>query len=78
MVSSAKPAAVELSTQMGVGSCGKPSSSKVDRMGIDSCMLKNVAPVLASAADDMTWLMILETVWMGLLSRVMVAGFLLR
>ena len=43
-------------------------------MGIYSCPLMNVAPISASAADAMTWLMILETVWMGPLSRVMVAG----
>ena len=43
-------------------------------MVIDSCMLMNVAPISASAADAMTSLMILETVWMVSLSRVMVAG----
>ena len=43
-------------------------------MGIDSCTLMNVAPISASAVDAMTWLVILETVWMGLLSQVMVTG----
>ena len=43
-------------------------------MGIDSCPLMSVAPISASAADAMTWLMILETAWMGPLSRVMVDG----
>ena len=43
-------------------------------MGIYLCPLMNVAPISASAADAMTWLMILETVWMSPLSRVMVAG----
>ena len=43
-------------------------------MRINSCLLMNVAPISASSADAMTWLVILETVWMGLLSRVMVAG----
>ena len=43
-------------------------------MGIYSYPLMNVAPISASAADAMTWLMIFETVWMGPLSWVMVAG----
>ena len=43
-------------------------------MGIYSCPLINVAPISDSAVDAMTWLMILETVWMGPLSQVMVAG----
>ena len=42
-------------------------------MGIYSCPLMNLAPNLASAAGAMTWLMILETVCMGPLSRFMVA-----
>ena len=44
------------------------------QMGIDSCPLMNMATISASAADAMTWLMILETVWMGPLIQVMVAG----
>ena len=43
-------------------------------MGIYYCPLMSVAPISASAADAMTWLMILETVWMGPLSQVIVAG----
>ena len=43
-------------------------------MGIDSCLLMNVAPISVSAANAMTWHMILETVWMGPLSQFMVAG----
>ena len=74
MVSLEKLAAVELSTHMGVGGCGRSSFYKVAQMRINSCLLMKVAPISASAADAMTWLMILETVWMGPLSRVMVAG----
>ena len=43
-------------------------------MGIDSCTLMNLVPITDSAADAMTWLMILETVWMGPLIQVMVDG----
>ena len=43
-------------------------------MGIDSGPLMNVAPISASAAGAMTRLMILEIVWIGLLSHVLVAG----
>ena len=43
-------------------------------MGIYSCPLMNVAPISASAADAITWPMILETLRMGPLSRVMVDG----
>ena len=66
-----KPSAVELSTHMGVAGCGWPSSVRVVRMGIASCPLMKVAPISASAADDMTLLMIFDTVWMGLLRGVL-------
>ena len=43
-------------------------------MGIASCPLMKVAPISSSAADDMTLLMIFDTVWMGLLRGVLVLG----
>ena len=57
--------AVELSTRMGLAGWGCPNSARVVRMGTASWPLRNVAPILASAEDNITLLMILETVCMG-------------
>ena len=43
-------------------------------MGIASCPLMKVATISSSAADDMTLLMIFDTVWMGPLRGVLVLG----
>ena len=45
--------------------CGWPSSRRVVRIGTVSGPLMKVSPILASAAEAMTFLMILETVKMG-------------
>ena len=56
------PHAVELSTWIGVGGCLCPNSSSRCRIGTASRALMYSAPSSASAADDMTALMIWETV----------------
>ena len=48
------PTAVVLSTWVGVGGCGCPSSNSVKRMILASCVFKNNAPNSASAADAAT------------------------
>ena len=58
MVLFANPTSVVLSTCMGVGGCGCPSSLRVVRIGKASLAFRKVAPILASAAEDMTFLMI--------------------
>ena len=67
----AKYSDVELSTRMVVAGCGWKSYVRVVRMDIDSCPLMNVAPISASMEDDMIFLMIFDTVWMGLLRGVL-------
>ena len=52
------PRAVVLSVWMGVGGCGWPISSAVVRAGIAWREFMYRAPISASAADDMTALMI--------------------
>ena len=61
----AKAAAVVLSTWMGVGGWGWPSSVKQVRRGILSWAAKKFAPISASAALAMTNLMIFEMTWIG-------------
>ena len=72
MVLLSKPSAVELFTQMGVVGYGWPSSVRVVRMGIASCPLMKLAPISAYAVDDMTLLIIFDTVCMGPLRGVLV------
>ena len=55
--------AVELLVRMGVHGCGCPISSSVCRMDIAVLALMNSAPNSASAADDITDLMICEIFW---------------
>ena len=52
------PSAVELSIWMGVGGCGCPNSSSRCRSGIASRALMYKAPSSASAAEDITALII--------------------
>ena len=52
------PPAVELSTWTGDGGCGCPVSSNMFLMCTASLALMNSAPSSASAADDITALMI--------------------
>ncbi len=54
------PFAVELSVWMGVRGCRCPSSSRVFRIGTAVLAFKNRAPSLAWAADDMTFLTIVD------------------
>ena len=65
MVLFEKPLAVELSTGMGVDGWGCPSSESMLQMGTASWPLRKVDPILDSVADNITFLMILDTVWMG-------------
>ena len=59
------PTDVVLSTCMGVGGWGCPSSSRVVRIGKLSLAFRNVAPISSSAAEDMTVLIIWYRVWMA-------------
>ena len=59
------PSAVVLSVCIGVGGCLCPRKSRVCRAGMASLQLMYRAPILASAADDMTALMICEIVRMA-------------
>ena len=70
----AKPADVVLSACMGVGVWGCPNSSRVVRIGKASLSFRKVALISASAAEDMTVLMIWHMVWMAplLMGRVVV------
>ena len=54
-----------LSTCMGLGGWGCPSSSRVVRIGKASLAFRKVAPISASAAEDMTVLMIWHRMWMA-------------
>ena len=71
---SKNPSAVELSKRRGVAGCGWPSSRRVVQIGTASWPLMKAAPILASAAESMTLLMILETVKMVPLRVVSVWG----
>ena len=53
--------AVILSTCIFVGGCGCPISVIVVRSGTASCAFINYAPIFSSAADAMTFVMILYT-----------------
>jgi hypothetical protein len=61
--------AVELSIWTGVGGCLCPSSSNVVRIGTAILALINSPPSSASAANDITALIIFATVCTALLSR---------
>ena len=74
MVLFANPNDVVLSTCMGVGGWGCPSSSRVVRIGKAPLAFRNVASILASAAEDMAVLMIWHWVWMVPLLVGMVGG----
>ena len=74
MVLFAKPSAVELLTWMGVAGWGCLSLARVVQMGTASWSLRNLALISASAADDITLLMILDTLWMGPLRVGLVLG----
>jgi hypothetical protein len=54
----ARPCAVELSNCIGVAGCGCPISVNVIRRMVPSFSLVNCAQISASAADDITFLMI--------------------
>ena len=63
------PVAVELSLYIGVplGGCGWPSSMRAVRMGQARWVAMKIPPVSASAADAMTFLMVLHITWRGAL-----------
>ena len=54
------PCAVELSVWIGVRGCGWPISTRVVLTGTANFALMNIAPSSASAADDITALIIWE------------------
>ena len=58
----AKPTAVELSTWVGVAGCGCPILMRAVQSGMASWPLRNVAAILALAAEARTFLRILQTV----------------
>ena len=62
IVSFAKPTDVVLSTCMGVGVWGCPSSLRVVRIGKAYLAFRKVAPISVSTAEDMTVLMIWKAV----------------
>ena len=76
MVLLEKPIAVVLSNCMGGGGWRCPSSSSVVRTGKASLAFINVAPILASAAEDMAFLMGWHMVCMALLLVGRVGGLL--
>ena len=53
------PLVVLLSVRMGVGGCAWPNSISVFRMGMLCLAFKKSAAISASAAEDITFLMIL-------------------
>ncbi len=59
------PSAVVLSVCIGAGGCLRPRNSRVCWAGMASLQLMYRAPILASAVDDMTALMICEIVRMA-------------
>ncbi len=64
------PTVVVLSTCIGVGGCGCPSSSRTRCMTLASCALRNSAPSLASAADAATSLRIVQVMWIAPLMMI--------
>jgi hypothetical protein len=76
MVPLANPSAVVLSTCIGVGGCGWPSSVRVLMMGTASCPFKYPAPISASAAEPTTTSMILHMVCTGPFKAGRLAGAL--
>lgn len=62
------PLAVELSTLIGVGGCLCPRACNVWRTGTAACALITAVVVSASAADAMTWRIVLHSTRMGALS----------
>jgi hypothetical protein len=59
------PPVVVLSTCMGVGGCGCPSSSRTRHSTLASCVLRNSAPSSASAADAATSLRMVQVIWIA-------------
>ena len=59
------PSVVELLVCMGVGGCLWPNSSRIFRSSTALRALIYNAPILASAADDVTAFMILATLWIA-------------
>ena len=68
MVPLAKFVAVVLYTCIGVDGCGCPIYSNVTRIGTQSCPFKYSAPISASTADPIKFLIIFEIAWMAPLS----------
>ena len=60
-----KPTAVVLSIAKGMGNWGCPISLRQTLIGRASLALMYPAPILASAAELITFLMILEMTWIG-------------
>ena len=58
-----KPSAVVLSVMIGVGGWVCPNSSRSVLAGMACLELRNNAPISASAAEDMTLLMIWAMLW---------------
>ena len=67
----AKLTAVVLSTWIGVGGCGWPISSRQMRRGMASLAERKAEPISASAAELITFFMILESTWITPLERGM-------
>ena len=65
ILSFAKPTDVVLSTCMGVGGWVYPSGSRFLRIGKASLSLLNVAPISASADEDMIVLIIWNRAWIA-------------
>ena len=74
MVLLAKPSAVELSTWVVLAGCGCPSMIIKVCIGTASWTLMSAAPISALAAKPITFDMIWEMEWMGLLRRRQVVG----
>ena len=74
MVSLSNITDVVLLTCIGLGVWGCPSYLIVVRMGKKSFDLSKLAPILASAAEDMTVLMRRQGAWMDLLLMGRVGG----
>ena len=67
MVSFKNPWAVLLSMWSGVGGYGCPISSRAFRIGMASFAVRNAAAISASGVEDITFFIMLHTVWIGYL-----------
>ena len=74
----AMPTAVLLLIQIGVGGCLCPSSSSVFLIGMPSCAFIKSAPSSDSAADDITFSIILASECIGPLYGAFFVVLLLR